>query len=166
MLIAQCKLPRIDKSLFPPRLTDVETGEKCPDLAIRRITPYFIGCYSAWPHDDGHVGGYFVIMTIQSNEHYLSDSKYHDFEPAGIRLIPGALTIINANTLHWLYQDVGDGAKLFRRSFWVGLSWGATRRQLKPLVRSIVSQHEGKWTPKSSDKRYSFLFPNEALSAH
>lgn len=163
MLIAECKPPKIDKRRFPPKRCEVELGAHCPELAIQQITPHLIGCYSVPPHDDAHVGGYFVIMTIQSNQHYLSDSKYHNFEPAGILLRPGTLTIIHADTLHWLYQELGFGKIMPRRSYWVGLCWDATKRQLKSLVRGIVSQHQGKWTPKYADKRYSFLFPNEAL---
>jgi hypothetical protein len=163
MLIAECKPPKIDKRRFPPKSCEIELGAHCPELTIRQITPHLIGCYSVPPHDDAHIGGYFVIMTIRSNRHFLSDSKYYNFSSNGVLLSPGTLTIIHADTLHWLYQEPGFGQTFLRRSYWVGLCWNATKRQLKSLVRGIVSQYEGEWTPNSADKRYSLLFPDEAF---
>ena len=158
MLIAHCKPPIIPKHQYPPRRTEVSFGYVQRRLKINSVIPDLMGCYSCPPHDDSHIGSqYFVIMTIECGQHFVSDVRHLPNEES---LKPGSLFIIDSMVTHWLLHDDYDVPKLPKREYWVGLSWGVQKRQLKSMVGKIVKTFDGEWATKACAGRYARLIPS------
>jgi len=158
MLIAHCKTPVIPRHQYPPRKTEVSFGCSQIGLKINDVTPDLMGCYSCPPHDDSHIGSqYFVIMTIECGQHFVSDVRHLPNEES---LKPGSLFVIDSMVIHWLLHDDYNVPKLPKREYWVGLSWSVQKRQLRSVVNKIVKTFDGKWATKSCAGRYAHLIPS------
>lgn len=158
MLIAHCKAPTIPKHQYPPRRTEVGFGHVQTKLTINCVAPDLIGCYSCPPHDDSHMGSqYFVIMTIECGQHFVSDVRHLPNEES---LRPGSLFIIDSMVTHWLLHDDYNVPRLPKREYWVGLSWCVQKRRLKSMVSNIVKTFDGKWATRSCAGRYAHLIPS------
>ena len=113
--------------------------------------PEGVVCYEARPHDDAHFGGHFLLLAVKGQSHWMADADYYATEFSAER---GALMIVNADVLHWLFS----GCK--RRSLWAALCWHFPltnsgdflksklhKERLVAFSANLVKHFNGTWTP-------------------
>lgn len=161
MKIAKLNLPRRMKGpkSWPLGLDEIgmfEISQNTKDL----LNPVFdedighpegVVCYEARPHDDTSFGGHFLLLAIKGQSHWMSDADIYSMEFSAER---GALMIVNADVLHWLFS------RSQRRSLWAALSWHFPltnsddffksklhRERLVSFSANLVNHFNGTWTP-------------------
>ena len=162
MLIANCKVPRIEPSWMPfQNKEEIEVGLLPDTLAVNDIPAHGVGCYQAFPHiDDTFPDVYFVILVAQSYHHVLSDASVY---PRQYILKKGDLVIIDPMELHWLYQTPQSSSRFRRRGYWLGIEWEVPKEnnddKLKHFVSAVVARFHGKWKSRYDAGSYANLLP-------
>ena len=162
MLIANCKVPRIDPSWMPfQNKEEIEVGPLPGQFTVNDTQAFALGCYQAFPHiDDAYPDVHFVILVTQSYRHVLSDASMY---PRQYILKKGDLVIINPMELHWLYQAPLSPLHFGRRGYWLGIQWEVPKENgddnLKRFVSAVVAQFHGKWKGRYDAGNYAHLLP-------
>jgi hypothetical protein len=59
-----------------------------------------VACKEAWPHKDVAFKDKIILSIVLQADHLLGDQDYHEEQ----WITPGAVTVIDANKIHWLKQ--------------------------------------------------------------
>jgi hypothetical protein len=159
MLIATCKPPKINRSLYPRAVNEVGIGSLVRELVVGQYVPRTIGAFSASPHDDSHYSttDYFVSLTLETKLHTFGDTKHY---PRELILEKGSIFVVNPTTLHWLYQDNPLYGQATRRAQWVAVQWEVPKGRLKSFARALVEKVNGKWATAQEAGAYAYVLPS------